>query len=62
LVVEDVLVVIDRSDGPAAALAAAGLRLHSVLTVRALVDALRELGAVPAADLDRALEFVAGGR
>jgi len=60
LVVEDVLVVVDRSDGAAGALAAAGLRLHSVLTVPALVDALRELGAVPAADLDRALEFVAG--
>lgn len=61
LIVEDVLVIVDRSDG-AAALADAGLRLHSVLPVRALLDDLRELGAVPAADIDRAADFLANGR
>ena len=61
LVVEDVLVIVDRSVGAAAALAEVGLRLHSVLSMHALLDALRALGAVPAADIDRALEFLAGG-
>lgn len=58
LVVEDVLVVVDREDRGAALLADAGLRLHSVLTVRALLGHLRESGAVSAADFDRALAFV----
>lgn len=61
LVVEDVLVIVDRSDGGVAALAAAGLRLHSVLHVRALLAQLREQGAVPAGDVDRALDFLASG-
>lgn len=61
LVVEDVLVIVDRSDGGAAALAAAGLRLHSVLDVRSLLAHLRALGAVPAADIDRALDFLGSG-
>jgi len=61
LVVEDVLVIVDRSVGAAAALAEVGLRLHSVLSMHALLDDLRALGAVPAADIDRALEFLAGG-
>jgi len=61
LVVEDVLVIVDRSVGAAAALAEVGLRLHSVLAMHALLDDLRALGAVPAADIDRALEFLAGG-
>lgn len=61
LVVEDVVVIVDRSDGAAAALAAAGLRLHSVLDVRSLLAHLRALGAVPAADVDRALDFLGSG-
>ncbi len=60
LVVEDVLVVVDREARGAAALADAGLRLHSVLQVRALLEHLRAHGAVSAADVDRALEFLAG--
>lgn len=59
LVVEDVLVIVDRSDAAgSAALAAAGLRLHSVLTVRELFADLAAHGSVPAADLDRALAFL----
>ena len=57
LVVEDVLVVVDREDRGAAVLADAGLRLHSVLKVRALLGHLRDRGAVSAAELDRALDF-----
>jgi uridine monophosphate synthetase len=60
LVVEDVLVVIDREDRGAAALADAGLRLHSVLKVRALLEHLRERGAVPPAEIERALAFLGG--
>ena len=61
LVVEDVLVIVDRSDGAAAALAAHGLRLHSVIDVRSLLAHLRALGTVPVGDVDRALDFLAGG-
>lgn len=62
LVVEDVLVIVDRSDGGGAALTAAGLRLHSVLDVRTLLAELGAAGAVPATDVDRALAFLAAGR
>jgi uridine monophosphate synthetase len=62
LLVEDVLVIVDRSDGGAQALADAGLRLHSVLDVRTLLAELGAAGTVPAADVDRALAFLAGGR
>lgn len=61
LVVEDVLVIVDRSDGAAAALAAHGLRLHSVIDVRSLLAHLRALGTVPVGDVDRALDFLAVG-
>ena len=59
LVVEDVLVVVDREDRGAAVLAEAGLRLHSVLKVRALLGHLRERDAASAGDVDRALDFLA---
>jgi len=62
LVVEDVLVVVDREDRGAAVLADAGLRLHSVVKVRALLGQLREHGAVPAPDVERALAFLAATR
>jgi len=60
LVVEDVLVIVDRSAGAADALSAAGLRLHSVLTVEALLGHLDALAVVPPADLSRARAFLAG--
>jgi len=43
-------------------LAAAGLRLHSVVKVRALLEHLRQHGAVPAGDVERALAFLAAAR
>jgi len=58
LVVEDVLVVIDREESGSAALRDAGLRLHSVLKVRALLAHLREQHTASAADVDRALDFL----
>jgi uridine monophosphate synthetase len=59
LVVEDVLVVVDREESGAATLAAAGLRLHSVLKVHALLGHLREQRAAGADQIDRALAFLA---
>jgi uridine monophosphate synthetase len=58
LVVEDVLVVVDREERGAAVLADAGLRLHSVLKVRALLGHLRDRGVVADADVERALDFL----
>ena len=60
LVVEDILVVVDREQSGARTLAEAGLRLHSVLKVLALLDQLREAGAISAADAARARAFVEG--
>jgi len=62
LLVEDVLVVIDREDRGQAALAEAGLRLHSVVKVRELLAQLRERGVAGAADVDRALHFLTQAR
>jgi uridine monophosphate synthetase len=61
LVVEDVLVVVDRGDRGGEALAAAGLRLHSVLTARELLHHLRATGAAREDDVRRALDFLAAG-
>jgi uridine monophosphate synthetase len=58
LVVEDVLVVVDRQGSGAAALSEAGLRLHSVLEVRPLLEHLREQGCTARADIDRAIAFL----
>ena len=58
LVVEDVLVVVDRQGSGAAALTEAGLRLHSVLKVRPLLEHLREQRCATRADIDRAVEFL----
>ena len=57
LVVEDVLVVVDRQ-ASAASLARAGLRLHSLLEVRVLLDHLSRAGEACEADARRALEFL----
>jgi orotate phosphoribosyltransferase len=62
LVVEDVLVVIDRSDDRSReTLASAGLRLHSVLTARELLEHLRSAGAAGEGDIRRALDFLHTG-
>jgi uridine monophosphate synthetase len=59
LVVDDVLVVIDRSEGRGATvLAAAGLRVHRVLDARGLLGHLGDQGVVSAADIARAVDFL----
>lgn len=58
--VRDVVVVLDRGGKPAHdALRAQGLTLHALTTAKAVFAVLRDGGAVPAADLDRALAYVA---
>jgi uridine monophosphate synthetase len=61
LVVEDVVVLIDRQSGAAESLAAAGYRLHAVLTLTALLDYWDAAGRVPAADIAASRAFLARG-
>jgi uridine monophosphate synthetase len=58
LVVRDVLVLIDREQGGAAELAERGYRLHAVLTITAMLNALAAGGRMSAADRDRVLEWI----
>ena len=61
LVVEDILVVVDREQAPAGALAASGLRLHSVLKVTELFGALQAAGVVSADLIQQAFAFIGRG-
>jgi uridine monophosphate synthetase len=58
LVIEDILVVVDREQSGARVLAAAGLRLHSVLKIRELLDFLQAAGAVSADESARVQAFL----
>lgn len=58
LVVEDVAVVVDRQERGGRVLEQAGLKLHSLLRVDALLDHLHDAGAVAEPDLRRAREFI----
>lgn len=58
LVVEDVLVVVDREQSGAQALAKVGLQLHSVLRVSELLGELRAAGVIDSEETDRALAFI----
>jgi uridine monophosphate synthetase len=59
LVVEDVLVVINRQGAAGrAVLSEAGLQLHSVLEVGELLEHLRDSGLASDADVRRSLDFV----
>jgi uridine monophosphate synthetase len=58
LVVEDLVVLIDREQGGRERLAAKGYRLHAVLTISACFDALQSAGLVDASVLERARAFV----
>jgi uridine monophosphate synthetase len=62
LLVEDLVVLIDREQGGRERLAAKGYRLHAVLTVSACFDALAAAGLVDTAALTRAREFVRAAR
>lgn len=58
LVVEDILVVVDREQAGGDVLADAGLRLHSVLRLGEILDRLESTGALAAADVARARAFI----
>ena len=59
LKVRDIVVLIDRQQGGAAELAAHGLRLHSVLSIKMLLDILTRRGRVSSEDARRVLDFLA---
>lgn len=59
LVVEDVVVVVDRQTRGGVSLSAAGVRLHSLLEMATLLEHLREAGGVSETDVRRAREFLA---
>lgn len=56
--VEDVLVVVDREQGGAQVLARHGLRLHSLMTITALLEYLHSSQKVTDEELQAALRFV----
>lgn len=59
LKVSDVVVLIDRQSGASEALAAAGYRLHAVLTLTALLDHWEATGRVPGTQISAARTFLA---
>lgn len=61
LEVRDVVVLIDRQGGGTETLAAAGYRLHSVLTLPDIVASLAAAGRITAEQRQAVLDFVAGG-
>lgn len=56
--VEDVLVVVDREQGGAEVLSRHGLRLHSLMTITALLERLHASGKVTNEQLETAMRFV----
>ncbi len=58
LVVEHVLVLIDREQGGVANLAAAGIEAHSVFKLRELLDLLAQQGLLDAAKRQEVLDFL----
>jgi uridine monophosphate synthetase len=59
LVVEDVLVLVDREQGGAELLARHGLRLHACYTLRDLLTRLRDAGRISTETYDRVLNYLA---
>jgi orotate phosphoribosyltransferase len=57
--VHDVVVLIDRQSGAAAALAEAGVRLHAVFTLTDLLDHWEQRGLVDPEPLARVRTFLA---
>lgn len=58
LVVEDVVVLIDRQSGAAEALAQSGFRLHAVLTLTALLDYWEATRRIPSEQIAAARDFI----
>lgn len=61
LTVRDILVVVDREQAPLADLADAGLQLHSVFKLSAILDELDNGKLISADDAARAREFLRSG-
>ena len=59
LVVEDVLVLVDREQGGGEALAEHRLRLHSCYTLRALLTAIRDAGRITGETYERVMNYLA---
>ena len=53
LQINDVVVLVDRQQGGQERLAAAGYKLHAVLTLRTILDTLREMGCLDNTSYDR---------
>jgi uridine monophosphate synthetase len=60
LTVRDVVVLIDRMQGAGATLEKVGIRLHTVMTLPALLAEWRQCGAITAAQFDEVTTFLAG--
>jgi uridine monophosphate synthetase len=58
LVVNDVVVLIDRQSGAADALAAAGFKLHAVVTLTELLDYWESTDRIPAEQIAAVREFL----
>ncbi len=61
LIARDVMVLIDRGPGAGETLAAAGYRLHAVVTLRELLDEWRRAGAINEAQFDEVMTFLGHG-
>jgi orotate phosphoribosyltransferase len=58
LVVEDVLVLVDREQGGAELLARHGLHLHSCYTLRQLLTILRDAAKIPPDTYERVMQYL----
>ena len=58
LIVQDVVVLIDRQSGAAQALQEKGCKLHAVFTLTELLDYWEASGQVPAAQIQAARDFL----
>lgn len=62
LLVDDVVVLIDRQSGAGEALAGAGYRLHAIFTLTQLLDYWQQKGSVPADQINKTRSFLAASR
>ncbi len=60
LVVEDVLVLVDREQGGADLLAEHGLRLHACFTLREILTALRDAERIDSDVYERTMDYLTG--
>ena len=59
LKIRDIVVLVDRQSGAGEALAAAGYRMHSILTLTQMLDHWEQNGRVPSAQITAARDFLA---